>query len=88
MPYQINQGNIWALVSLSLYNKLVFIDSFQFLSSSLYSLAKTSSENNFKHLIQEFDTQVLDLSQKKGFYPYKYMCNFGKFTEELPHKSG
>ena len=42
--------------SFSLNNKLVFIDSFQFLTSSLDSLVKNLGENDFKHLIQEIDS--------------------------------
>ena len=35
--------------------KLNFIDSFQFLSFSLYSLVKKLRKDNFKYLSQEFD---------------------------------
>ena len=42
-------------------NKLRFIDCFQFLRSSLDSLVKNLSEDNFKYLSQEFDNNVLDL---------------------------
>ena len=41
--------------------KLVFIDSFQFLSFSLESFVKTLGKNDFNYLNQEFD------KQKKGF---------------------
>ena len=47
--------------SFSLDNKLVFIDNFQFLSSSLDGLVKNLEENDFKHLSQEFDSKILDL---------------------------
>ena len=55
----------------SINNKLSFIDSFQFLSSSLGSLVK----DYFKYLSQEFDNNVLDLVKQKGFYPYEYMTD-------------
>ena len=45
----------------SINNKLSFIDSFQFLSSSLGSLVK----DYFKYLSQEFDNNVLDLVKQK-----------------------
>ena len=35
---------------------------------------------------QEFDNNVLDLVKQKGFYPYEFMNNFGKFKEKLPSK--
>ena len=45
----------------SLGNKLVFIDSFQLLNFQLDSLVKNLGDNDFKHLSQEFDIEVLDL---------------------------
>ena len=48
-------------MSFSLDDKLVFINKFQFLSSSLESLVKNSGENNCIHLSQESDSEVLDL---------------------------
>ena len=33
-----------------------------------------------KHLIQEFDIEVLDLVKQRGFYPYE------KFKEKFPNK--
>ena len=52
-------------MSFTIHNKLIFIDSFQFLGSSLDSLVKNLSEIDFKYLSQEFDNNVLDLVKKK-----------------------
>ena len=41
-------------------NQLVVIDSFQFLISSLDSLVKNFSKNDFKYFSQEFDNNVLE----------------------------
>ena len=46
-------------MSFSVNNKLIFIDSFQFLSSSLDSLVKNLAKVDFKYLSQEFDNNVL-----------------------------
>ena len=46
-------------------NTLVFIESCEFLSFFLDSLVKNSSVNDFKHLSQEFDSEVLDLVKNK-----------------------
>ena len=73
-------------MSFTIKNKLSFIDSFQFLSSSLDSLVKNSNKDDLKYLSQEFGNNVLDLVKQKGFYPYKYMSDFEKFKEELPNK--
>ena len=71
-------------MSVSTSNKLIFIDSLQFLTSSLDSLVKKLGD--FKYLSQKFDSNVLDLVKQKGFYPYDYMNDFEKFKEKLPGK--
>ena len=48
-------------MSFNINNKLSFIDSFQFLSSSLDSLVKNLNKDDFRYLKQEFDNNVLDL---------------------------
>ena len=73
-------------ISLTINKRLTFIDNFQFLSSSLNSLVKNLSKNDFKYLSQEFHNNVLDLVKQKGFYPYEYTNDFEKFKEELPSK--
>ena len=67
-------------MSFTINNKLSFIDSFQFLSSSLDSLVKNLGKNDFKYLSEEFE---LDLVKQKGFYPHEYMSDFEKLNEEL-----
>ena len=73
-------------MSFSINDQLSFINSFQFLSSSLDSLVKNLNEDYFKCLSQEFDNNVLDLVKRKGSYPYEYMSDFEKFKEELSSK--
>ena len=68
-------------MSFSINNNLSFIDSFQFLSSSLDSLVINLGKDDFKNLSQEFDNNVLGLVKQKGFYPYEYMSDFEKFKE-------
>ena len=70
----------------SINNKLSFIDSFQFLSSSLDSLVKNFANNDFKYLSPEFDHNVLDLVKQKWFYPFDYMSHYEKIKEQLPNK--
>ena len=48
-------------MSFTINNELIFIDSFQFLSSSLDSLVKKINIDHFKYLCQEFDNNVLYL---------------------------
>ena len=62
----------------------MFIHSFQFLYSSLDSLVKILSKDDFRYLSQEFDSEVLDLVKKKGFYSFEYMRSFEKLKERFP----
>ena len=68
-------------MSFSINTKLRFIDSFQFLSSSLDSLLKNLTKDDFKYLTREFDNNALYLVKLKGFYSYEYTSGFEKFKE-------
>ena len=61
---------------------LVFIDSKQFANSSLEKLVEYLSDDDFKHLIQEFGSEDLKLLKQKDAYPYEYMDNFERFSEK------
>ena len=68
--------------SITIDKKLIFIDSFQFLSSSLGILVKNLGKDDFKYLSQAFDNNVLDLVKQKGFYLYEYISDFKNFKEQ------
>ena len=65
-----------------LNKNLVFIDSMQFMNSSLYKLVKNLSDEDFKYLVEEFGSENLELLKQKGDYPYEYMNSFERFNEE------
>ena len=66
----------------------MFIDSMQFMNSSLDKLSKNLSDKDFKYLIEEFGSKNLELLKQKGAYPYEYTESFEKFNEEkLPAKN-
>ena len=68
-------------------NNLVFIDSMQFMNSSLDALVKNLSNNDFKYLSQEFSGELLELVKQEGVFPYEYMDSFEKFFEDkLPNR--
>ena len=66
-------------LSLSINNKLRFIDNFHFLSSSLDRLVKKLNKDNFKYLSQEFGKFVLDLVKQKVFDLFECMSDFESF---------
>ena len=60
----------------------MFIDSMQFINSSLYKPVKNLSDDDFKYLIEAFGSKNLKLLKQKGDYPYEYMNSFQRFNEE------
>ena len=71
-------------VSFNINNKLIFIDSLQFLNFSLYILVKILGKVDFQYLSQKFDSN--ELVKQNEFYPYMYMSGFEKFKEKLLSK--
>ena len=66
--------------------KIRFIDSIQFMSSSLDSLFNNLEKKDIKYLRETFKDNT-DLMAKKGIYPYDYMDSFDRFDEtKLPKK--
>lgn len=84
-------NNMQRYISFSL-GSLRFLDSFQFLSSSLASLVddlvNDSSQNYFKYLSKEFpSSDERNLLLRKGVYPYGWVDGESKFNETcLPPK--
>ena len=68
-------------------NHLTFIDSFQFMSSSLDKLASNLPKDDLIYTCKAFKGKRLELLSKKGVYPYDFMDSFKKFkSKELPTK--
>ena len=65
-----------------LNKNLVFIDSVQFMNSSLEKLVKNLLDEDFKYLVEEFGSENLELLKQKAPYPYKYMNSFERFNKE------
>jgi len=68
-----------------------FIDSFQFMSSSLAKLVCNLAKEGptkFKHMTSYFGDQNLSLLLRKQVYPYEYFDSVSRFDEtKLPSKS-
>ena len=74
-------------MAFTLGNNLTFIDSFQFMSSSLDKLVSNLPSESFKYTSEKFKNDKFNLMTKKGVYPYDYMDSFEKFNKtELPTK--
>ena len=65
----------------------MFIDSMQFMNSSLDKLVKNLSDEDFKYLVEEFVSENLELLKQKNAYPYEHKNSFERFNEEkLPSR--
>ena len=68
-------------------NHLTFIDSFQFMSSSLDRLVSNLPKDDLIYTSKVFKGKRLNLMSQKGVYPYDFMDSFEKFDQtELPTK--
>ena len=54
---------------------LVFIDSMQFMNSSLHKLVKNLNDKDFQYSSEELSGEKLKFVKQKGVYPYEYMNN-------------
>ncbi|XP_068713295.1 uncharacterized protein [Montipora foliosa] len=79
-------NNMEKYMAFMLGHHLTFIDSFQFMSSSLDRLVSNLPKESLKYTSQIFENEKLDLMSRKGVYPYDFMDSFGKFNEKLPPK--
>ena len=80
-------NNMEKYMAFMLGNHLTFIDSFQFMSSSLDKLVSNLPKESLKYTSQLYKSKELDLMARKGVYPYDFIDSFEKFNEtELPTK--
>ena len=87
MNINIIPNNMEKYLSIMLGKHLTFIDSFQFMSSSLDKLVSNLPKESLHFTSKRFgEGEKLDLMTRKGVYPYDYMDSFNKFNEQLPIK--
>ena len=67
-------------MTVTIKKNLVYIDSMQFINSSLEALVKNLSDNDSKYLSQEFSGDLLKLLKQRCVYPYEYMNSFEKLN--------
>ena len=79
-------NNMEKYMAFMLGNHLTFLDSFQFMSSSLEKLVGNLPKESLKYTSKIFKGTKFDLMVRKGVYPYDYMDSFDKFNSPLPKK--
>ena len=80
-------NNMEKYMAFLLGNHLTFIDSFQFMSSSLDKLVSNLPKDDLIYTSKVFKGKRLNLMSQKGVYPYHFMDSFEKFNQmELPTK--
>ena len=68
-------------------SQLRFIDSIQFMGSSLDSLSSNLTDDQCKNLARIHSGEELQLMRRKGIYPYEYIDCWEKFNEDqLPSR--
>ena len=80
-------NNMEKYIGFTLGDHLTFIDSFQFMSSSLDKLVSNLPKEKLRYTSSVFEGRKLELMSKKGVYPYDFMDDYSKFyNESLPSK--
>ena len=80
-------NNMEKYMAFMLGNHLTFIDSFQFMGSSLDKLVSNLPKDDLIYTSKVFKGKRLNLISQKGVYPYDFMDSFEKFNQmEPPNK--
>ena len=88
MDINVIPNNMEKYMAFMLGKHLVFIDSLQFMSSSLDKLVSNLPNNALKYTSEEIkNDEKLKHVKQEGVYPYDYMDSFNRFSEKkLPNK--
>ena len=80
-------NNMEKYMAFMLGNHLTFINSFQFMISSLDKLVSNLPKDDLIYTSKVFKGKRLNLMSQKGVYPYDFMDSLEKFNQrELPNK--
>ena len=63
---------------INIYSCLKFVDTMNFMQTSLEKLVGNMERSNFKHTSKYLQGEKLDLMLRKGIYPYEYMTGVEK----------
>ena len=71
----------------NVYSRLKFVDTMNFMKTSLEKLVEKLDKPSFEHTGKYFQDEDLDLMLRKGVYPYEYMTGAERLREKsLPPK--
>ncbi|CAB4018912.1 Gastrula zinc finger [Paramuricea clavata] len=87
MNVNVIPNNMEKYISFSLGKNLVFIDSIQFMASSLEALVSNLSPEDFRIVGKRWKGEDFNLVTQNGVFPYEFLDNISKLnTEGLPSK--
>ncbi|CAB4003653.1 Gastrula zinc finger [Paramuricea clavata] len=87
MNINVVPNNMEKYISFSLGKNLVFIDSIQFMASSLEALVSNLSPEDFKIVGKRWKGEDFNLVTQKGVFPYEFLDDISKLNVEgLPSK--
>ncbi|CAB4000209.1 Gastrula zinc finger [Paramuricea clavata] len=87
MDVNVIPNNMEKYISFSLGKNLVFIDSIQFMASSLEALVSNLSPEDFRIVGKRWKGEDFNLVTQKGVFPYEFLDNISKLdTEGLPSR--
>ncbi|CAB4015631.1 Gastrula zinc finger [Paramuricea clavata] len=87
MNINVVPNNMEKYISFSLGKSLVFIDSIQFMASSLEALVSNLSPEDFRIVGKRWAGEDFKLVTQKGIFPYEYLDDISKLdTEGLPSR--
>ena len=80
-------NNMEKYMAFMLGKHLIFLDSFQFMASSLERLAANLPKEAYIYTSKVFKGEKFNLMKQKGVYPYDYMDSVERFNDQqLPSK--
>ncbi|CAB3980253.1 Gastrula zinc finger [Paramuricea clavata] len=87
MDINVIPNNMEKYISFSLGKNIVFIDSIQFMASSLEALVSNLSPEDFKIVGDRWKGEDFNLVTQKGVFPYEFLDSMSKLdTEGLPSR--
>ncbi|CAB3984764.1 Gastrula zinc finger, partial [Paramuricea clavata] len=87
MDVNVIPNNMEKYISFSLGKNLVFIDSIQFMASSLEALVSNLSPEDFRIVGKRWKGEDFNLVTQKGVFPYEFLDDISKLdTEGLPSR--